>query len=550
MNKIDHEQERKKEIDRVLNSSHPRRIVVGGPGTGKSYLFEQAVKRKIRDGGQDFLAITFMGKLRDELADHLAGLAKTTTLHSFARDLVLGACPDWWEYYPGISEIIKEDLRIKGLEEIEVGDENYEEKTKYYKAVGHNDVIHYAVKICKKDESKIPEHDLILVDEFQDFTEIEAEFVDLLSHKNEILITGDDDQALYTFRGSTPKFLRRKFDPDNSRFEEHTLRFCSRCTKVIIKAFDNVIKAVEKKGGMENRIEKKLIHYKPDKAEDSQLNPKIMVYESVYPGQIASKIKKELEEVLTRQKIKSVLVLGEAQSCCSVLSRIARQLTEFGFKHMNHDDIHKEMFSFKPHIIAAYKVLYAGSNKLFAWRLLINEMAENKKKQLIKEYYDDKEGFISAIPDDFEDKHKKAAKTLKKILSKPKSKRDRIANSTILQLRDRIVDEKIKQERQERDFLIEKLIHDNKHLPKPLADLDITVSNILKAKGLGADVVFLIGFDQGKLPVKKVATEGEIYQLLVALTRTRKRMYLFSTKGQQVSQFLNYIGNELCEKID
>lgn len=63
------------------------------------------------------------------------------------------------------------------------------------------------------------------------------------------------------------------------------------------------------------------------------------------------------------------------------------------------------------------------------------------------------------------------------------------------------------------------------------------------------DVVFLIGFDQGKLPAKDVAVDSEIYQMLVALTRARKRIYLINTIGQKLSKFIDYIDSECYEEI-
>ena len=72
--------------------------------------------------------------------------------------------------------------------------------------------------------------------------------------------------------------------------------------------------------------------------------------------------------------------------------------------------------------------------------------------------------------------------------------------------------------------------------------IEITVCSILKSKGLGADVVFLIGFDQGRLPSKNTVEESEVYQFLVALTRTKKHMYLIHTAQKVVSSFKNSLG--------
>ncbi|MDQ3024640.1 MAG: hypothetical protein M3R04_09720 [bacterium] len=66
---------------------------------------------------------------------------------------------------------------------------------------------------------------------------------------------------------------------------------------------------------------------------------------------------------------------------------------------------------------------------------------------------------------------------------------------------------------------------------------EITVTSTLGAKGLGADVVFLVGFDKKKFPAKAKPEMAEIYQMLVALTRAKKRVYLVSTFQCEVSEW-------------
>jgi superfamily I DNA/RNA helicase len=77
------------------------------------------------------------------------------------------------------------------------------------------------------------------------------------------------------------------------------------------------------------------------------------------------------------------------------------------------------------------------------------------------------------------------------------------------------------------------------------------VTNILGSKGLGADVVFLVGFDQGKLPAKKDVQEDEVYQFLVALTRTKKRLYLITTQSKNgtPSSFLECIEAKYLNRV-
>ena len=47
----------------------------------------------------------------------------------------------------------------------------------------------------------------VLVDEFQDCDEIQIEFLKLINEGNEIFAVGDEDQCIYSFRGSRPEYM-------------------------------------------------------------------------------------------------------------------------------------------------------------------------------------------------------------------------------------------------------------------------------------------------------------------------------------------------------
>jgi hypothetical protein len=121
MSTIDFERERASDVARIKDSPHPRKVIVAGPGTGKSHLFAELIKQKRADGKRNFLAITFIGKLGDALADDLCGLAQTTTMHGFARSFVLQHCSSW-NYYPRMYELIAEDLKADVISSFAIGD--------------------------------------------------------------------------------------------------------------------------------------------------------------------------------------------------------------------------------------------------------------------------------------------------------------------------------------------------------------------------------------------------------------------------------------------
>lgn len=510
----DYKTERENDVSKIKSSAHPKKVVVAGPGTGKSFLFQELIREKKKSGKTDFVAITFIGKLGDALADDLCGLAETMTMHGFARRFVLDKCKGWI-YYPRIYDVIKADLKSEGIDEFEIGDDNYKKKTIFYKAVGDEDVVHYAIQICEKDKSKIPTHDLILIDEFQDFNEKESRFVDLLAEKNEIVIVGDDDQALYEFKGSSPTYIRNKHHTSNNNFESHTLRFCSRCTDVIIKYFHALVDKFNLKDPAKNRIEKDYICYVPDKEKDSKANPQIHLIKNCPSGMIAFKIRAELEKLISEQKIKDVLIIGEGRSCKTILESIAKQLKHYGFKNVDYSK-NNGYIDNKQNVVDAYKFLAHDPESVLGWRILDNPTDQSEK-----------------------DNHLKNSKTLRIIISGKSAEIKKLKDVDVVELEKSIENKHLDGLALKRLVFIDELRDRNLVLSRPLGNLNITVCNILNSKGLGADVVFLVGFDEGKFPAKNTPTDSEIYQMLVAITRSKKRMYLVNTTGKKTSIFLD-----------
>src|SRR5690242_15821923 len=67
-------------VDAVMQSSARKKVVVAGPGTGKTHLFKQVLA-----GKTDCLTLTFVNSLVEDLSLDLCGLSEVRTLHSFAR---------------------------------------------------------------------------------------------------------------------------------------------------------------------------------------------------------------------------------------------------------------------------------------------------------------------------------------------------------------------------------------------------------------------------------------------------------------------------------
>jgi hypothetical protein len=92
---------------------------------------------------------------------------------------------------------------------------------------------------------------------------------------NQVLIAGDDDQALYKLKYASPDYLRTiATDGSYERFE---LPFCSRCTEVIVLAVGDVLLEARKRGLLVNRLNKPFECYLPEKWQDSEAHPRIVI---------------------------------------------------------------------------------------------------------------------------------------------------------------------------------------------------------------------------------------------------------------------------------
>jgi len=251
------EAERQRHVDAVLKSSARKKIVVAGPGTGKTYLFKQ-----ILEGKKDTLTLTFVNSLVEDLSLELCGLSDVKTLHGYARGALTTPTRNV-KIFPKISHVINEDANILLSQKIDFDhifhnrdDENenikfYKQRKDYYGYYGYSDVIFALVKHFEKKPEKIPSYEQVLVDEFQDFNKLEVSLIDLLARKSPVLLAGDDDQALYAFKSASPEHIRQRYDTKTNEYASFTLPYCSRCTQVIVEAVNDIIDAARAKGYLE-----------------------------------------------------------------------------------------------------------------------------------------------------------------------------------------------------------------------------------------------------------------------------------------------------------
>jgi ATP-dependent DNA helicase UvrD/PcrA len=264
---------RRKAIVDIVSSHAPKRLIVAGPGTESHLRFACCWSRFPK--GKPTLVFTLINNLVDELERDLAGLKndqiKVNTLHGFCkeslhRNIRLRDVNADFEYFPPLSLLIERDAGFLGLkfqerdfqrDLVSLKEETeavkfYLHQAAYYNAVSHDDSVYRVFSFYRANPNDVPNFELIIVDEFQDFNLLEASFIQCLAAKNKIVIAGDDDQSLYRFRHASNKYLRELWE--NREFANFSLPFCSRCPPVLVDAVNAFINNAQSSGLLRGRI--------------------------------------------------------------------------------------------------------------------------------------------------------------------------------------------------------------------------------------------------------------------------------------------------------
>lgn len=522
--------QRDQHVRMVVESSAPRKLVVAGPGTGKTHTF----KELLRTRPEPRVALTFIRSLAQELEVALEGVAQVNTFHGYSKHVLyrmpVEGLTTGCHYYPPLHEVIVLDMlhvddRVVDDQAIARAMINLDdpdglvdralELGTYYNAVGHVDAVYRVFRHFEGHPADVPALGQLVVDEYQDFNLLEVRFLEQLSQNNPVLICGDDDQALYGWKGASPRFLREL--AEDPAFEAFELPYCSRCTQVIVEAVARVVMRARQLGLLEGRIDKPYLCYLPDKGPDSEAFPKIIhascsvdrkssPYMARYvEGIIRGTDEGEIADAIDHGRL-PFLVLGPGHIAEEVYEYLADR---FEGVFMRRPD------TLQVNLLDGYLLVKRDPESRLGWRIICHCAPPAAFPGLLAGSFADDRELRACLPEEYVASHERIVALLDKLeLEGPDPDEAEVLQDALGLGIDELL-QRLHLEPGETDDVAPQ---------RPM----VRIANLLGAKGLEADHVFVLGVSEGIFPQSDTPTETEVCELLVALTRSRRSLHLVS----------------------
>lgn len=350
-------QELNKEQQKAVNHIDGPMLVLAGAGSGKTKVLTNRIANLIENGISPYniLAITFTNKAAKEMKDRVVRLIgkeayniQISTFHSLGLKILkenysmLGYEKNFTIIdSDDVLTIIKKILKDKNMSKdrynpreiknkissaknemmsidsfakvefdrkvVEVYKE-YQQKLKNGNSVDFDDLLILPIKLFRNYPRVLEEYQdrykYILIDEYQDTNEAQYTFSKLLSVKyRNIFVVGDNDQAIYAFRGANYKNILN-FEKDYPEAKTILLEENYRSTKTILNAANSVIK---------NNHERKDKNLWSNNATGNKIKYKEVANEKEEASFVGTEIKRLLSEGINEEDI-AVLYRTNAQS--------------------------------------------------------------------------------------------------------------------------------------------------------------------------------------------------------------------------------------------
>jgi DNA helicase II / ATP-dependent DNA helicase PcrA len=245
--------------------------IVAGPGTGKTKTLTARLAYLLHDGSiepKEVVALTFSNKAAKEIRERLHGLLPGSSLpdvftfHALGNELLRTV----GQQRPIIDDVTRRELlatlpkpttgkrsaprelaaRLSkaktALSAINASDASllaaYEQLLDERQIYDFDDLLVHAYRLLR-DEPSIRTYRYVVVDEFQDTSELQYELMRLLAVDGNVCVIGDPNQSIYGFRGAGTQLFER-FKHDYPAFQTVTLTVNYRSAPQIVAAANSI----------------------------------------------------------------------------------------------------------------------------------------------------------------------------------------------------------------------------------------------------------------------------------------------------------------------
>ncbi|MCR5650556.1 MAG: ATP-dependent helicase [Lachnospiraceae bacterium] len=576
-------------------------LVMAGPGSGKTTVITERIKHLVRINGVDpggILTITFTNAAADEMKKRTADLIpqeapyltfgtfhsifflilkhsfdlnssnilKNETRYMILNDIIKtsGICVNdrkqlTADLVPVISRYkntgrVKNDTELKDDELIHIMD-SYRSKLDKMRLLDFDDMLLKCRELFMERKAVLSmwqdRFKYIQIDEFQDINDVQYDVIRLLSEKNgNLFAVGDDDQAIYGFRGSTPGIMKR-FVSDFEGTVVYTLSANYRSSGNIVEAAKNVISYNC------DRMEKDICSRNPMQGEVKILKFKDMETQIAF-------ITEKLREESAKTCFEDMAVLLRTNNLFGIYSDRFRDsgipfnspVKTYG---MYQNGIGKEIMD--------YMKFAAGDDSRAVFLNIMNRPERHIYRGALGEGKVDLDGLLDYYSDDREVydeiRRLKADRAMMKKL-KPYAAIHYLFNSVgyldylkgscegnngDLSSKIKTAEEILNRARAYRS-IDEWLKYAKEDAKKPSDNKGVNILTMHASKGLEFPVVFIPDMNEGNIPYGKAVmpaeTEEERRLFYVAMTRAKRKLYLLYTeensgKKRLPSRFLEEI---------
>ena len=601
-------------------------LVLAGAGSGKTKVLTSRIANLIENGVSPYniLAITFTNKAAKEMKDRvtkLIGVAayniQISTFHSLGLKILkenysllgyernfsiidsddvltiikkimkdLNMAKDQYnprEIRNKISSAKNEMMGVDSFAKVEFDHKivevykQYQRKLKNGNSVDFDDLLVLPIRLFKNYPNVLNDYQdkykYILIDEYQDTNEAQYNFSKMLASKyRNIFVVGDNDQAIYAFRGANYKNILN-FEKDYPETQTILLEENYRSTKTILNAANSVIK---------NNKERKDKNLWSNNITGEKIKYKVVANEKEEASFISSKIKELLEKGTSEEEI-AVLYRTNAQSRIleeEMLKKNIKYRVVGSFYFYNRKEIkdllcylrlinnHKDDISLlrvintpkrgigEKTIDNLTSVAMENNTSIFE---AISSGKELEFKKLIEELTNDSENLsLTELVDVILEKS-----GIKKELSSSKLLEDEIRLENLNEFKS--ITKSYEEESGSatlEDFLDEiSLVSD---ITEHQDDSGrVSLMTVHSVKGLEYDYVFIAGMEEGIFPHYNAINDGSISAIeeerrlcYVAITRAKKELFITSAESRMLfgnisrnmhSRFIDEIDSEYLE---